>query len=112
MCPGKWLCVFEECSFAAVQSSRVKKHVRTVHMKQGNWKCEICEKDGKPTQKFTNLTNLNHHITGVHYGYSTKHKNTGTFVCDLCGATIAGKAKMEQHKLRVHRYSLIIKTST
>ena len=71
-------------------------------MKVGNWKCEICEKDGKPTQKFTNLTNLNHHITGVHYGYSTKYKNTETFVCDLCGCTIMGKAKMEMHKLRVH----------
>ena len=103
---GKWMCVFPDCAFGATMASRVKKHVQAVHKNIGIWQCEICEKEGRPPQKFTNWTNLNHHISGVHYGVSTKNQvkcqDTQQLMCDICGTTVMGKAKMEQHKLRVH----------
>ena len=100
----KWLCIVPECQFTADSTARVKRHVRRVHLKLGNWKCEICEKEGRPTQKFTNLTNLNHHITGVHHGYSTKYRSKEELICDICGITKFGKTKMELHKIRVHTH--------
>ena len=102
------MCVYAECPFKAKEVFRVKRHVMRVHLKQGNWVCEICENEGKPTQKFTNITALNHHVSGVHHGFSTKrnhgstHGSTQEHCCDICGHIAMGKWKMDAHKMRVH----------
>ena len=99
---GKWNCIFTDCAFANLLPSRVKKHVRSVHMKVGNWKCEHCEKEGKKSQKFTCQTNLNRHISGVHLGVVVRNSSNDFYVCDICGKSIYGRSKMDQHKSRVH----------
>ena len=73
----------EICDLSFTQSSHLYVHISKVHNEQ-SYRCDDCDKH------FDNSTNLHKHIVEYH----GKTINKENFNCEICGKTLISKAKL------------------
>ena len=71
--------------------SEKNRHIKTVHMKQRNFKCKLCRK------AFSDLTPLKYHIKSAH------GDGSDLFQCNICNKTITTKRNLIKHKNKFHK---------
>ena len=79
----------KKANFATLKTTDLGKHIKTVHEKIKDFKCEICEK------AFISNSDLKRHINAVH----AKTKNFG---CTQCGKCFSQSGHLNQHIKSVH----------
>lgn len=81
--------VCSQCGHAFAQGADLRKHVRTVHLKERPYSCDLCEK------KFGEKGNLRKHRRSVHL-------NERPFSCNACGSSFAFQDGLTRHVRLVH----------
>eukprot|EP00189_Rhodosorus_marinus_P002227 CAMPEP_0113960710 /NCGR_PEP_ID=MMETSP0011_2-20120614/4877_1 /TAXON_ID=101924 /ORGANISM="Rhodosorus marinus" /LENGTH=428 /DNA_ID=CAMNT_0000972215 /DNA_START=251 /DNA_END=1537 /DNA_ORIENTATION=- /assembly_acc=CAM_ASM_000156 len=81
------------CQICGAQFTRkhdTRRHVRTVHLQQRNFKCEMCNR------QFIHRTHLRDHIYSVHIKVALAK-------CPECGKGFKNQSKVNRHILSVHK---------
>lgn len=80
-------CHYEGCLFGSKNKTTVTKHIRIVHMKEKNYKCDQCDK------MFALRSHLNRHHDSIH------NESKKPFVC-VCGSEFLRRENLRIHKFR------------
>ena len=74
----------DSCGKTFTESGNMHKHIRTIHEGQRNYKCDSCGK------LFNRTENLKKHIETIHGGQSNKK-------CEFCGKLFFNPLKLRDH---------------
>jgi hypothetical protein len=88
-CSERFKCDVEDCEYTCSLNSCLKRHIKSVHDKIKDFKCELCD--------YTCSLNsdLKRHIKSVH----DKIKD---FKCELCDYTCSKNSNLKEHIKQVH----------
>ncbi|TRY78711.1 hypothetical protein TCAL_06796, partial [Tigriopus californicus] len=81
-----------ECK-KVVQSSSLKKHIRSIHDKQRDFQCQYCDKN------FAQSYSLKEHV-------GAKHTHDWSHICLLCQKTFAHRNNCGRHIRSVHKQEI------
>jgi KRAB domain-containing zinc finger protein len=83
---GKFKC--PRCRFQSKSSSRLFKHVATVHENEGKFECQYCE------QVFSEHSSFRRHLK--------VHEDKKLFLCSHCSAKFCNPSKLQRHIQSAH----------
>ena len=111
--PEKFVCEWPGCGYRTNRGSKIKRHIQRNHTKHGEaatyrvedmFKCATC------ARMFANARILHAHVRQEHDdGTVQRHRNYGSFPCEICPQVCTEAGHLRTHVQRIHHMANPIK---